>query len=270
MRLLLRSFGLALRGLFHPRILWLTLRPFLIGAAIWFAILWFTWDPLLNMMKEFLTNSFAAAWIEKTIGVLGWDSVRAIIAPYFSVVVLMPLVITSILVLVSFTSITSVLRHVEKQNVYQSLQKEQGGSFFGSLWVAISSTFIFLMIVLITLPIWWIPPIFALLPPILWGWLTTRLMTYDVLSRHASEEERHDLIQLHRGPLLLIGIVVGLMGAAPTLFWLSSIFVLVLFPFISMFMMWVYAVVFIFGALWFAHYLLFALKEYRELKGEGS
>jgi TRAP-type C4-dicarboxylate transport system permease small subunit len=34
-------------------------------------------------------------------------------------------------------------------------------------------------------------------------------------------------------------------------------------------MMWVYAVVFIFGALWFTHYLLFALKEYRELKGEG-
>jgi hypothetical protein len=33
--------------------------------------------------------------------------------------------------------------------------------------------------------------------------------------------------------------------------------------------MWVYALVFIFAALWFAHYLLFALKSFRELKGEG-
>ena len=269
MRLIIRSFVLSLRGIFNPWILWLTLRPFFIGALIWFGILWFTWSPLLDWMKDFLTNSFAASWIEKTMSLVGWDSVRAIVAPYFSVVILMPLVITTILVLVSFTSITSVLRHVEKQNAYSTLKKEHGGSFFGSLWVAISSTFIFLVIVLITLPIWWIPPIFALLPPILWGWLTTRLMTYDVLSRHATEQERDDLMILHRGPLLLIGIVVGLIGAAPTLFWLSSIFVLVLFPFVSMFMMWVYALVFIFGALWFAHYLLFALKEYRELKGEG-
>ena len=270
MRLILRSFGLSLKGIFNPWILWLTLRPFFIGAVIWFTILWFTWAPLLDFMKEFLTNSFAASWIEKTMSAAGFDSLRAIVAPYFSVVLLMPLVIASILVLVSFTSITSVLRHVEKQNTYHLLKKEHGGSFLGSLWVAISSSFIFLIIVLLTLPIWWIPPIFALLPPILWGWLTTRLMTYDVLSRHATEEERNDLMLLHRWPLLLIGIFVGLMGAAPTIFWLSSVFVLVLFPFISMFMMWVYAVVFVFGALWFSHYLLFALKEYRELKGEVS
>jgi hypothetical protein len=120
----------------------------------------------------------------------------------------------------------------------------------------------------VTLPVWWIPPLFAVIPPLLMGWLTARLMTYDVLSRHANQTEREDLMRLHRMPLLMIGILVGLLGAVPTLFWLSSVFVLVLFPFVSMFMMWVYSVVFIFASLWFAHYLLFALKNYRDLKGE--
>jgi hypothetical protein len=93
-------------------------------------------------------------------------------------------------------------------------------------------------------------------------------MTYDVLARHATKDEREVLLKNHRTPLLCMGILSGLLGAMPTFFWLSSVFVLVLFPFVSMFMMWVYSVVFLFAALWFAHYLLFALKELRELKGE--
>jgi hypothetical protein len=269
MNTILRSFGLAFRDIFHPWVIWLTLRPFVIAAFVWFGILWLIWTPILDFMRGLITSSFASAWIEKMMTVVGFDSVRAIIAPYFSVVLIMPFMIVSILLLVSFTSITAVMRHLEKQKSYLEIKKENGGSFLGSLWVALSSSVIFLILVTVTLPVWWIPPIFAVIPPILWGWLTTRLMTYDVLARHASKDERLELEELHRWPLLIIGVIAGLLGAAPTLFWLSSVFVLVLFPFVSMLMMWVYSLVFIFAALWFAHYLLFALKSYRELKGEG-
>ena len=269
MNTIFRSFGLALRDIFHPWVIWLSLRPFVIAGFAWFGILWLIWTPILDLMKELITNSFLSPWIEKVMTTVGWDSVRAIIAPYFSVVFIMPFIIVSILLLVSFTSITAVMRHLEKQKSYEFLKKENGGSFLGSVWVAISSSIIFLVLIIVTLPIWWVPPIFAVVPPILWGWLTTRLMTYDVLAGHATKAERLELEALHRWPLLIIGVVTGLLGAAPTFFWLSSVFVLVLFPFVSIFMMWVYSLVFIFAALWFAHYLLFALKSFRELKGEG-
>jgi hypothetical protein len=268
MNLIMRSFGLALKGLFHPWVLWLSLRPFLIGGIIWFGILWFIWTPLLDWMKAFLTTSIFSDWMTKIMSSFGWESVRAIVVPYFSVVVLMPLIIVSILLLVSLTSVTSVLRHVERQKTYQGMRHVKGGSFLGSLGVSFVSTAIFLVLIILTLPLWWIPPIFAIIPPLLWGWLTTRLMTYDVLARHASKDERLELMQLYRWPLLTMGVLAGLFGAAPIFFWLSSVFVLVLFPFVSMFMMWVYSLVFIFAALWFTHYLLFALKNYRELKGE--
>jgi hypothetical protein len=121
---------------------------------------------------------------------------------------------------------------------------------------------------LITMPVWWVPPIFSILPPIIWGWLTMRLMSYDVLARHASVEEREYLLEDHRIPLLAMGVVAGLMGAVPSFFWVSSIFMLVLFPIISLVMMWMYSFVFLFAALWFAHYLLFALRVSRQVKGE--
>jgi hypothetical protein len=268
MNLILRAFGLALKGIFNPWVLWLSLRPFLIGAMIWFGLLWLIWTPLLDWMKTLLTTSNFAEWITNMMPSFGWDIVRAVVVPYFSVVVLMPLIVVSILVLVSFTTVTSVLRHVERQQQYQGLRQAKGGSFLGSLGVNIGSTCIFMVLVVITLPIWWIPPIFALIPPLLWGWLTMRLMSYDVLARHASHTERLELMEIYRWQLLAMGVIAGLLGAIPTFFWLSSIFVLVLFPFVSMFMMWIYSLVFIFASLWFTHYLLFALKNYRELKGE--
>lgn len=264
----IRAFGQALKGIFHPWVIWLSVRPFLIGATFWFVILWFSWTPLLDWMRSFMTNSAFALGIANTLSQVGWgDSLRAIVAPYFSVVVLMPLIIVSILVIVSFTSVTSVLRHVERQSLFAGLKKERGGSFLGSLWVCLSSTFIFLVLVVITLPIWWVPPVFAMIPPILWGWLTARLMTYDVLSRHASKIEREILLKRYQVPLLVMGIIAGMMGAIPTFFWLSSVFILVLFPFVSILMMWLYSLVFIFAALWFTHYLLFALKEHRDHEG---
>jgi Etoposide-induced protein 2.4 (EI24) len=268
LKAVLRAFGLALRGIFHPWVIWLSFRPFLIGAALWFGIFWIIWTPLLDWMKDFLTGGFALRWLP-SFASLGWgESLRGIAAPYFSVVVVMPLIILSILVLVSFTTVTSVLRHLEKQAPYRQLQKKYGGSFLGSFWVTVSASLIFLVLVVISLPIWFVPPMFALVPPLLWGWLTTKLMTYDVLARHASKEERQAIMTQQRVPLLCMGIAAGLMGSMPTFFWLSSVFILVLFPFVSMLMMWVYSMVFIFAAMWFGHYLLSVLQKERELKGE--
>lgn len=263
-----RAFGLALKGIFHPWIWWLSLRPFLIGALFWFVILWFSWTPLLDTVQHVITNSSLSDQITRILSASSWNSFRAVITPYFSVVILMPFIIMSLLIVVSFTTVSAVIRHIEKQRPYLELTKHNGGNIFGSIWTTLWCSFIFMLLVLITLPIWWVPPVFAIIPPVLWGWLTTRLMSYDVLARHASKEERQALLRERRLPLLCMGVLAGLLGAAPTFFWLSSVFVLLLFPLISMVMMWVYSIVFIFAALWFSHYLLFALKNIRLQKGE--
>ena len=120
-----------------------------------------------------------------------------------------------------------------------------------------------MVLVFLTLPVWWIPPLFAIVPPLLWGWLTMRLMTYDVLAKHATTAERNILLEKYRWSLLTMGILAGLLGVVPSFFWATSVLALVLFPFVSFVALWVYSIIFVFAALWFAHFLLQALVELR-------
>ena len=47
---LVRAFGLALVGSMHPRMLWLSLRPFLIISVFWGCLIWLTWTPALAIL----------------------------------------------------------------------------------------------------------------------------------------------------------------------------------------------------------------------------
>jgi hypothetical protein len=64
-----------------------------------------------------------------------------------------------------------------------------------------------------------------------------------------------------------MGIISGMLGAVPTFFWATSAMAMIFFPIVSFFALWIYSLVFIFSALWFAHYLLNALRDYRMTNG---
>jgi len=262
-----RALGLSMIGLIHPKILWLSLRPFLFVSIAWGILFFFIWEPTLEIIRIFITTSFLTAWIADVMSAAGWEEVRAVMAPLLLVMVLIPLITISLLVFVAFTSIPSVVKHLSKQTHYQSLHQANAGGIWGSIAYALISIFICLFFLLITLPIWWIPPMVAILPPLLWGWLTMRLMSYDVLALHASAGERDALIAQHRWRLLGMGIVSGMLGAVPTFFWATSAMAMIFFPIVSFFALWIYSLVFIFSALWFAHFLLNALREYRLANG---
>jgi hypothetical protein len=95
-----------------------------------------------------------------------------------------------------------------------------------------------------------------------------RLMSYDVLAKHASAAERDLLLEKYRWSLLSMGIASGLLGAVPTFFWATSALALVLFPLVSFIALWIYSLIFVFAALWFSHFLLAALKDLRSAELE--
>jgi hypothetical protein len=101
------------------------------------------------------------------------------------------------------------------------------------------------------------------LPPLIWGWLNYRVMSFDVLADHASADERRTLMRRHHLPLLGIGVVSGYLGAAPSLLWAASAMTLVFAPVLIVVSVWLYTLVFAFSALWFAHYGLAALADLR-------
>ncbi|GJG95700.1 EI24 domain-containing protein [Cupriavidus pauculus] len=258
---ILRSFGRAVASQMHPRMLMLTVVPFVLATVLWGGLIWWGWDPIMGGARTLLEGSVFTSWIYSMLDWLGLQALRTVVAPLFVLTLAIPLVIASMLIFISLFSVPAVVKHLERS--YPNLRKDHGGSIAGSVFQALGNTVVFLLLVLITLPLWLIPPFFALIPPVLWGWLTYRVMTYDALSEHATAEERKTLMKRHRVPLLVIGVVVGLLGSAPTLLWVWSAVIIFLFPVVLAGTLWLYVLIFIFSALWFGHFCLRALADLR-------
>lgn len=258
----LLAFGRALWSQLHLRMLLLTFIPFLLSAAIWGLALWLGLQPMIDWLQAWFLAHQGFSTAGQVLNWVGMGAIKTVIVPLLAMWVLLPLMILTALVFVATLALPVVVKHVTYR-YYPALEQRHGGTFFGSLWTFGSTFVIFLALWLVTLPLAVIPPFTFVVQPLLWGWLTYRVMAYDALAQHASSAERQALLRLHRWPLLLIGVVTGAMGAAPTLLWLGGALSVILFPLLAAGAIWLYVLVFVFSGLWFQHYCMAALAKYR-------
>jgi hypothetical protein len=132
------------------------------------------------------------------------------------------------------------------------------------LFWSLGSALLAAVALVVSIPLWLIPPLILVLPPLIWGWLTYRVMSYDAMVDHASSEERRQIFKEHRLPLLAIGVLSGYLGAAPSLIWASGAMFVAMAPILVPVAIWIYTLVFAFSSLWFAHYTLSALEQLRK------
>ncbi|HYS68058.1 MAG TPA: EI24 domain-containing protein [Paraburkholderia sp.] len=266
---LLRSFGRALASALHPRMLWLTFMPFFAATVGWGVILWFSWQTLIGATRTWLASWSFTVTLYQLFDWLGFSALHAAIAPFIVIAMAIPLIVVTVLLLIATLSMPAVIRFLSARQ-FPGLEMRRGGTWYGSLGHALWTTLVCLVLLIVTLPLWLVPPFFALIPPLLWGWLTYRVMTYDALALHATRDERRALVRRFRLPLLLIGIASGLMGSLPTLLWVSSVWLIVLFPVITAVTIWIYAFILVFSALWFGYYCLRALQRMRAEERGGA
>lgn len=263
MRAALLAFGRALWSQLHLRMLLLTFIPFLLSAAVWGIALWFGLQPMIDWLQAWFLEHQGFGAAGRLLGWVGLGAIKTVIVPLIAMWVLLPLMILTALIFVATLAIPAIVKHVSYR-YYPALEERHGGTFLGSLWTFGSTFAIFLMLWLVSLPLSVIPPFTFVVQPLLWGWLTYRVMAYDALAQHADADERRAILRLHRWPLLLIGAVTGAMGAAPTLLWLGGALSVILFPLLAAGSIWLYVLVFVFTGLWFQHYCLAALAHYRQ------
>ncbi|POR53833.1 etoposide-induced protein 2.4 (EI24) [Paraburkholderia eburnea] len=259
---LLRSFGRALASAFHPSMLFLTFVPFLVAAGVWGGLLYAFWQPLIDGVRGTLDAWPATGYLYHAFDWVGFGSLRSMIGPFVVIILTIPLIVITVLLLIVAIAMPRVIRHLTTRQ-YATLEARRGGSWFGSLLHSLWTTLLCLVLLVVTLPLWFIPPFCVLVPPLLWGWLTYRVMTYDALALHASSDERRELVRRHRLPLLAIGVASGLLGSLPTAIWVASAWMLLFFPVIAALTIWIYAFILVFTALWFGHYCLRALQRLR-------
>ena len=163
------------------------------------------------------------------------------------------------LLLVAFL-MTPALTLLVAERRFPALERKHGGSLWFSVLWSLGSALLALIALVVSIPLWLVPPLILVLPPLIWGWLTYRVMAFDALSAHASAEERREIFRRHRGWLLGIGVLCGYLGAAPSLLLASGALFAAAFVILVPLAIWIYTLVFAFSSLWFAHYCLAALQ----------
>ena len=262
MNRLFDSFWRAAAYCLHLRVIVLSLLPLVLMAGLALGLGYFFWEPAIDAVR----GSFESWAVLRTIigWVEGWGltNLTTVLAPMIVVFVSTPvIVVLSLLLVAAFMTPAMVILVANRR--FPLLERKHGGSFFGSSFGALWATLAALVALLVSIPLWFVPPLVLIIPPLIWGWLTYRVMTYDVFAEHASADERRELMRRHRKTLLGMGVLTGYLGAAPSIVWASGAIAIVFAPVLVPVAIWIYTLVFAFSALWFAHFALAALQALR-------
>ncbi len=263
MRLLLDSFWRAGFYCLTPRVILLSLLPLGLMVVLSAALGYWFWDGAVSQVQGWLEASSLLAMVWRWFEGVGVSKLKTVVAPLVVIFTATPLVVIAALMAVSLFMTPSLARYVAERRFAQ-LERKHGGNLWQSLGWTLVSVLLALGAMVLTLPMWLVPPLALVLPAVIWGWLTYRVMAFDVLAEFASRPERQALLAQHRMSLLAIGVITGLMGAAPSVVWASGALFAAAFVVLIPVAIWIYMLVFSFSSLWFAHYALAALAEQRE------
>lgn len=246
----------------HPRVILLSLAPVLVAGGLVLGGAWLYWAHAVDALNEALSYWTLSDAVLGWLSSVGADGLRAIVAPLIVVVLAVPLVVMLSLLLVALLMTPSIVALVARRR-FPALQRRQGASGWQAALWSLGVTALALLLLGASAPLWLLPPLGLVLPPLVWGWAGGKILAFEVLAEHADAEERQTLLGKHKAALTLMGVVTGFMGAVPTLVWAAGVFAIVLAPFLLIVSVWLYTLVFAFASAWFAHFALAALQALR-------
>ncbi len=255
---LVDSFWRAAAYCLHPRVILLSFLPLLVAGGLSAALGYFFWEETLSGVRATLESWALLEAVLRWLDGIGAQGFRTVLAPLIVVALAIPVIVVFSLLMVALLMTPAVVTLVAQRR-FVKLERRRGASFLASAGWSLGCTVVALIALLASVPFWFVPPLILVLPPLIWGWLTYRVMSFDALAEHASAEERKALMREHRWPLVAMGVITGYLGAAPSLLWAASAALLIFAPVLVVVAVWLYTLVFAFSTLWFTHYLLAAL-----------
>jgi len=248
--MLAQSLIRAFLSLLHPRMLALMLWPALTALALWLALALAFWGRAVAAADAILRGTPLVEWM-MTVGPLA--AVAAQLGWILLVLLFVPLVLVTATLIIGVFAMPLMLNHVAAKD-FPRLARRRGsaigitiGSATGSAWNSLVALCWFALLVVATLPLWLLPPLWPVLPALLLCYLNYRVFAYDALAEHASPDELSQLLRQERTAWFALGMAAALAGHVP-LFGLFA-------P--------------VYGGLAFIHYALARLEALREAPIEG-
>jgi uncharacterized protein involved in cysteine biosynthesis len=194
----------AARSLVHPIILVVMLVPMLVALAVWMGVGWTYWGTWTTAIQNAVANHVPVVWAQSwdAAGMISWFAVALVF------IILIPIVIATALLIAAVFAMPVLVRHVSLSD-YPNLVQHHGGTVTGSIWNAGVAITQFVLLWVVTLPLWLLGPLAVPLPFLLSAYLNQRLFRYDALSDHADATEMKEIFEIARGRLFLLGLLTG-------------------------------------------------------------
>ncbi|HHV48438.1 MAG TPA: EI24 domain-containing protein [Rhodocyclaceae bacterium] len=173
-----------------------------IALAVW-GLGWLA-EQLLALPPMTWLAAWGLVWLATFLAWLGgWLAIFAVaylVSSLLAAIVILPL----------------LLKHLSETE-YRDLAMLGRDSFVAATLNSLGAALLFVLLWVLTIPLWLIPGLSLVVPLLLMAWLNRRTFAYDALSAHASEEEWQVLSARHKGPFLLLGLCMALLAHVPLL-----------------------------------------------------
>jgi CysZ protein len=202
----------AVRDLTEARILALVLVPPVGGLVLWTVLAWAYWGDWIAWVDTMLAATAVGQWIQSFDP--GW--LVSSLATLVLIAFVVPLMLVTVVVITELVAMPVIVGLVGHRH-FGALELRRGGTVAGSVWNAVRGILGFVVLWLLTLPLWLTGIGAVVLPPLLSAWFTQRMFRYDALADHASTAEYRRIVQGSSGRLILMGLLLAFLYYVPVL-----------------------------------------------------
>lgn len=209
----------AFKSLFSLRMVWLMVWPVMAAIVLWAILVLVFWTPLQGAWLWVYDYLGMGQWLT---GVKpGWIGAALQILLYLMVFI--PVVMLTALVLTAIFGMNAMIGTVSER-FFPQLEKRRGGGIIGSTANAFIALVVYVGLWIVTLPLWLLGPVGAVIPFIAAGYLNQRLFRYDALAEHADPAEFKSVIEENRGTLWGLGVLLGMVQFVPVLNFFAPVY----------------------------------------------
>jgi CysZ protein len=213
---LLRAFA----SLLHPRMLLLMLWPVLVALLLWLGLAFAFWTQAAAALQLKFDQSAVIGW---AITVWPLSLIATHLASLLLALLFIPLVLITAVLIIGVVAMPMMVGQVAER-AYPGLARRHGGTFAGGLWNSVMALICLALLILLSLPLWFFPPLWPVLPILLFAYVNQRVFRYDALAEHATSWEMKTLIRRHRRELFLLGIELAFAGLIPLLGFFAPVY----------------------------------------------
>lgn len=205
----------------QPAMLLLAIGPVVVAALFWLGVMWWKGSTLIAALDALFKALPLLETVSERLMLFGVKIIPSLVMTFAFIALFVPLTMITALGFISVVGMPIMTRHVAARD-YPNLERRRGGSLAGSLGNSLVALGWFLVWAVPTFVLWFVPVIGFLIPLLLLGRLSARVLRYDALAEHADADE---LRRLAAAPGLRwgwLGFVGALMNVVPFLWFFST------------------------------------------------